>query len=131
MIIHWNEDWRINSDQHQWVIEQRAGFRKGKDGAKAPNWKAREFHSDFCRAIGCMVRRDIRALPVEAPADPACQMILQLENQVDSWFKGFRVLVGDGDLSPARLLDFEKIAKRSPHRQAPPCRADNPGGRDG
>jgi len=131
MIIWWNESWRINSDQHQWIVEKRAGSRKMKDGKESPNWKAKRFYCDLCRAIGWIVEQEIRALPVEAPADPACEMILQLENKVGTWITEFRVLVGDGDFSPVRLLEFEKAVKRSPHRHTPPCRSRNRDNRDG
>lgn len=96
LVIYWSPDWRINSDADQWILQKR-GFSE-KD--QADFWMNKRYFRDLCRAIGYLVQREIRALPVEVPADPGCELILQLENRVDLWLQEFRqtALQGNGSL---------------------------------
>ena len=109
LVIHWGPDWRINSDADQWILQKR-GF---SEKSQADNWMNRAYYRDLCRAIGYLVQREIRALPVEIPADPGCELILNLENKIDLWLEGFRRTVLQGDGSLIEVSDIKKVATGS------------------
>ena len=108
-VIYWSPDWRINSDADQWILQKR-GFSK-KD--QTDIWMNKGYFRDLCRAIGYLVQRAIRALPVEVPADPGCELILKLENKVDLWLEEFRRTVLQGDGSLIEVSDIKKLATGS------------------
>ena len=109
LILRWGPDWRINSDADQWILQKR-GFSK-KD--QADIWMNKGYFRDLCRAIGYLVQREIRALPVEIPAGPGCELILKLENKIDLWLEGFRRTVLQGDGSLIEVPDIKKVATGS------------------
>ena len=106
LVIYWSEDWRINSDAVQWILQKR-GF---SEKSRADIWMNRAYYRDLCRAIGYLVQREIRALPVEIPADPGCELILKLENKIELWLEEFRRTVLQGDGSLIEVSDIKKVA---------------------
>lgn len=112
LVIYWSPDWRISSDEHQWIVQQRGHYDKK---ANAYYWRPKGFFCNLCRAIGFIVQREIRALPVDIPADPGCELILKLENKLDRQLEGIcQQLLGD---KKGPLL-VEDIIKR---KQRPSC----------
>ena len=110
LVIYWSQDWRISSDEHQWIVQQRGHFDKK---ANAYYWRPKGFFHDLCKAIGFIVQRQIRALPVDIPADPGCQLILELEDKLDQQLEALcQRLLGDAG-SPVTVEDIGK-PKQSP-----------------
>ena len=110
LVICWSDDWRINSDQHQWIVQERGHFDKK---ANAYYWRNKAFFHDLCKAIGFIVQRQIRALPVDIPADPGCELILELEDKLDHGLEALcQRLLGDAG-SPVTVEDIGK-PKQSP-----------------
>lgn len=110
LVIYWSEHWRISSDEHQWIVQQRGHFDKK---ANAYYWRSKAFFHDLCKAIGYIVQRQIRALPVDIPTDPGCQLILELEDKVDHGLEALCQRLLGGPSSPVTVEDIEK-PKQSP-----------------
>ena len=106
LVIYWSPDWRINSDADQWILQKR-GFSERN---QTDIWMNKAYFRDLCRAIGYLVQRPNFALPVEIPADPGCELILNLENKFDLWLEGFRRTVLQGDGSLIEVSDIKKVA---------------------
>ena len=112
LVIYWSPDWRISSDEHQWIVQQRGYFDKK---ANAYYWRPKGFFHDLCKAIGFIVQRQIRALPVDIPADPGCELILELENKLDRALEALRQRLQGGAESPVTVEDIRKL------KQSPSC----------
>lgn len=103
LTIFWSPDWRIASDEHQWIVQKRGHFDKK---ANAYYWRPKGFYHDLCKAIGFIVQRQIRALPVDIPADPGCQLILELENKVDQQLEALCLRLHGGAESSVTVADI-------------------------
>ena len=112
LVIYWSEDWRIAADEHQWIVQHRGHFDKKTD---AYYWRPKGFFHDLCKAVGFIVQRQIRALPVQIPADPGCQLILELENKVDQQLEAFCQRLHGGAESAVTVAGIKKLA------QVPSC----------
>ncbi len=110
LVIYWSPDWRLATDEHQWIVQQRGHFDKS---ANAYYWRPKGFFHDLCKAIGFIVQRQIRALPACIPADPGCELILELEDKLDQQLEALcQRLLGDAG-SPVTVEDIGK-PKQSP-----------------
>ena len=89
MIISLNPDWRIRSDDLQWIVE------RGSHGAKAGyrQWRARGYYSTLVGAVQGFVQSEIRALEGNYPwtvIEPLLGEITALREYVSEAFKDFR-----------------------------------------
>ena len=112
LVIYWTPDWRISADEHQWIVQQRGHFDKS---ANAYYWRSKAFFHDLCKAIGFIVQRQIRALPVNIPADPGCRLILELEDKLDLQLEALCQRLQGGAESPVTVKDIRKL------KQSPSC----------
>ena len=105
LTLYWSPNWRISSDEHQWIVQQRGHFDKK---ANAYYWRSKAFFHDLCKAIGYIVQWQIRALPVDIPTDPGCELILELEDKLDHGLEALcqRLLGGAG--SPVTVGGYRK-----------------------
>lgn len=107
LVIYWSPDWRINSDELQWIVQKRGVVEKtGRE-----YWTPKAYCQNLCRAIDVIVHREIRALSVSIPADPGCELILNLENRLDEWFERLLVTVRSGGGGGLAVSDIKGLPK--------------------
>lgn len=71
MILLINDKWRIATDEHQWIVQQRIG-KSGKE-----QWKARSWHTTPLNAVWSVVSRGVREIPGSYPAADSIEVLGQ------------------------------------------------------
>lgn len=61
MIILINSEYRIDSDEHQWIIQQLP--RQMKDGRRNPRWRNIGYFKELDTALAWLAQRRIRLMP--------------------------------------------------------------------
>ena len=67
MIISLTSDWRIRSDDLQWIVE-RLHVRESKSGGEYSEWRAWGYFSTLAGAVNGCLEVQIRSLDMELPA---------------------------------------------------------------
>lgn len=82
MIISINKDWRLRSDEVQWILDRRVQSRKGTGKPKTV-WKV----AGFFRHLNCIImelaRQEIRLIKGEYPAD-ALALIVETLDRIEA-----------------------------------------------
>lgn len=76
MIIPINDKYRINSDKHQWFVQQYRGLVKDqKTGEKVESWKGCLFYTDLSKLVTGLSERMLR----ESNADTLALALVEVE----------------------------------------------------
>ena len=82
MIVNINQDWRLRSDEVQWILDRRVQSNKGTGKAKTV-WKV----AGFSRHLNCIImelaRQDIRLIRGQYPAD-ALALIVETLDRIET-----------------------------------------------
>ena len=87
MIIYLNQQWRVRSDPHQWVVEER-------DAGGSQKWRARAFCNTLGFAVLWAAERQIRLQRVTVgpeALDVLCRAVDELKAEIHEAVGGLRV----------------------------------------
>ena len=93
MIIYLNSQWRIRSDDLQWIVENLPDPKSGTR-RKAARWKAKAYLTTLDRAVVFSAERRIRLLPMEVGAEALprlCTALDQIKAEARAAVGGLRV----------------------------------------
>ena len=93
MIIYLNTQWRIRSDDLQWIVEHLPDPKSGTK-RKVARWKAKAYLNTLDRAVVFSADRRIRLLPMEVGAEALprlCTALDQIKAEVREAVGGLRV----------------------------------------
>ncbi len=80
MIVNINQDWRLRSDELQWILDRRV--QPKEDMAETePTWRVAGYFRFIDEAIMELARQDIRLMRGEYPAD-ALALIVETLDQI-------------------------------------------------
>ena len=85
MIIQLNEDWRIASDPHQWLVQRRRAVN-GQD-----KWESLTFHKSLDKACLSLAQRQLRDLGTDYRTEDLigfCRAVDSLKDEILTALKG-------------------------------------------
>lgn len=82
MIISINNDWRLRSDETQWILDHRVESHKGTGRART-EWKVSGFSRHLSSIILELARQEIRLIKGEYPAD-ALALIVETLDRIEA-----------------------------------------------
>lgn len=97
MIININNEWRLRSDPHQWIVERkRAGKHVSpcRSGKAEPRWAPVAYLPDIGSALLWFTRKSIWAIEGEFPhtaLDPLTQALEEIKEDVRAALADARV----------------------------------------
>lgn len=66
MILLISEDYRIKTDEHNWIIQNLRGTRKNRQtGIKEPNWKDAGYYPSLQATVNGLHQRMLRLCPAQ------------------------------------------------------------------
>lgn len=70
MIIRFDDEWRIATDEHSWMVQRYMGMRKNRQTKEPePHWESQTWHRSFEQAVASLAERCQRDISAETPAD--------------------------------------------------------------
>jgi hypothetical protein len=100
MLIKINNSWQLRTDSENWILEEKVGLRKDRNGGDAgvPNWKVRGFYRTAFAALRRMIELRIRLHDGEYPPS-ALEPLYTFLNEIE------------GDLAAASMAMVEAVGR--------------------
>ena len=85
-IIQVDDNWRINSDEHCWMVERYRGMSLNKrTGEREPSWRPVTYHQSLGQAAAKLAARKLRVSEVKGFAETIAEWE-KIQNEIENAF---------------------------------------------